>query len=121
MYIPEIVPRQESTKDAFKSWNSCMKNNICKPIAVVCVVIGAIISLWIIIGLLRWLCMGLSCLSSWFCCCQSVNKKKKIIQGYDLNTSSYPLTAPPTYEKYHKKPKKAYLQNHGYERLMDAT
>lgn len=58
-----------STANSFKHWNTCMDNKTCKIVAIVGIVIAIIVLIWIIGGLARCLCQGITGICEMFCCC----------------------------------------------------
>ncbi|CDR44027.1 CYFA0S13e01882g1_1 [Cyberlindnera fabianii] len=58
-----------STAKSFKSWDTCMDNTACKIIAIVGIVLAAIVIIWILGGILRCLCWGVSGICQALCCC----------------------------------------------------
>lgn len=59
-----------STIDSFKSWNTCMDNHVCKIVAIVLIVVGGLLFIWLFGGILRCMCCGANMASS-LCCCLS--------------------------------------------------
>jgi hypothetical protein len=54
---------------AFKSWNTCMDNNICKIVAIVGFALAGVLCLWLVIGVLRCMCTEIGFIGSCCCCC----------------------------------------------------
>ncbi len=59
-----------STANSFKHWDTCMDNKVCKIIAIVGIVLAVILFLWIVLALVRCICMGITgcCELCCFCC-----------------------------------------------------
>ncbi|GME96232.1 unnamed protein product [Ambrosiozyma monospora] len=58
-----------SIDDGKSKWNDCMDKKWCKIVAIVCIVIGSILVLWILSMIIQILCCGVKCVQALCCNC----------------------------------------------------
>ncbi|GME68714.1 unnamed protein product [Ambrosiozyma monospora] len=58
-----------SIDDSKSKWNDCMDKQWCKIIAIICIVIGSILILWILSMIVQILCCGVKCVQALCCNC----------------------------------------------------
>lgn len=70
--ISNLNKRESFTEETKSKWDSCMDKKWCKIVAIVCIVIGCLIVLWIISIIMNVIFCGGKCIRS-FCWCCSCN------------------------------------------------
>lgn len=93
-----------STAESFKSWNTCMDNKTCKIVAIVGIVLAVIVVVWIIGGLARCFCSGVTGIAECLCCCCFFCRDHKRRGGYQREMDTVPK--PTAYDNPHMYPPK---------------
>lgn len=94
-----------STAKSFKSWDTCMDNKTCKIVAIVGIVLAVIVVIWILGGLARCLCYGVTGIAQLFCCCcRGCGNGSRNRDGYQREMSYAPK--PTAYDNPHMYPPK---------------
>lgn len=108
----------ESTAKSFRSWDTCKQNTTCHVVAIVGIVLASLLLLWILISVVRCLCMGVGCLEALCCCCcRTVHRDRYVEQPQPYQNTMYraPPMAPaePAYQPMSQGP---YTLNGYYNR-----
>ncbi|EGW30731.1 uncharacterized protein SPAPADRAFT_62589 [Spathaspora passalidarum NRRL Y-27907] len=108
MYLLDIDKRDvftnaKTTAQAFRSWDTCMANRTCKIVAIVLIVLGGLLVIWVVTTIFQCLFMGAKCIDACCCCCcRNSNKNAYVEKQSDYpNPNMYP---PHTQQRYAYQP-----------------
>lgn len=102
----------KSTAESFRTWNTCMDNQVCKIIAIVGIALASIILIWLIGSLLRCFQTGVSGIADfccWCCCCCNGNRTQRMGQQYHIPMTNQPR--PVDMYQPIRQPESAYYRN----------
>lgn len=135
-----IEQSQIKLTKAFKSFDTCMDNTICKIVFIVGIVVAALISLWIFISIARCFIIGPS-VATCCCCCpcldhtheRELQRQPEFVESYNTYPSpTVPVTSTnhynprpysqrsysDIYREYNDEPKNDFTEHvydHGYD------
>lgn len=133
--IDDATGGKSDVSGLWRLWDSCMNDTACKVVAIVLIVIGSIIVIWVLGTIFRCFYYGLACGDACCacCCCCGLNKRSQDNyppQYYEkpatlvyANPNMYPAQQPPMYppqyqQERHNNPGAGYNyfnQSQGYE------
>ncbi|KAF3994050.1 hypothetical protein FT663_00070 [Candidozyma haemuli var. vulneris] len=124
--LASLIPREDDgteTARSFRSWDTCMDNNVCRITACVGITVAILVGIAIFAACVRGCRHSLS-FSEAFCCCCPCGRRVKYEEPVELKPIQDPVMYPP--KRYFSQPPPpqappAYHVADGYEGNSNGT